>query len=184
MIDTSGWSKDLLFNKIMGHQLKGIMIHNDLANLSGFYGLHNFQKWHMCRVQEETEDHLKTQSHYILYHEKMPVPDKPSIPSLIPHEAYSKRTREMTGDMRKKFVYEMMEKWKSWEEETIELHMAAVQFLEKYQCYDVFFFKKMLKDTYCEYKEVVKCMEKLRSQGHDIEEYDYEESKEKKHHSY
>lgn len=170
MIDTAGWTDELLFSTVLGHQFKGIMLHNDLANLSGFCGLHKLQKWHMCRVQEETENHLKTQAYYILHHQKMPITEKGIVTSLIPNQAYSTKTNEVKNDYRRKFVKDMMEKWKAWEDETIGLYLAANDYLYRNQNKDVMFFKKMLKETYKEYEDIVKCKQKLEILDYDIDE--------------
>lgn len=90
---------------------------------------------------------IKTQRYYINNYGKMPKIDGSSNASVIPSQAYSANTKEITYDYRCKMLKESLNKWLEWEKETMELYLACCSYALTKQKKDYTLWQKLLKET-------------------------------------
>lgn len=168
MISTNGWTDELLFKTVLNHQMKGIIFHNDMMSLYEFCSLHKYSHKHKMRVKEEMCNFIKTQRYYINNYCKMPKIDGSSNVSVIPSQAYSSNTKEVSYDYRCKMLKESLSKWLDWEKDTMELYIACCSYALTKQKKDYVFWKKLLEETSDEHDCILKEIRKLQMISYDV----------------
>ena len=168
MISTNGWTDELLFKTVLNHQMKGIIFHNDMMALYEFCSLHKYSHKHKVRTKEEMGNFIKTQRYYINNYGKMPKIDGSSNTSVIPSQAYSANTKEITYDYRCKMLKESLNKWLEWEKETMELYLACCSYALTKQKKDYVLWKKLLEEASEEHDCILEEIRKLQMISYDV----------------
>lgn len=170
MISTNGWTDDLLFKTVLSHQMDGIIFHNDMMSLYEFCSLHKYSHKHKVRTKEEMCSFIKTQRYYINNYGKMPKFEDSYKNSVIPTQAYSSNTKEVTYEYRCKMLKENLAKWLEWEKDTMELYIACCSYALSKQSKDYILWKKLLEDTAKEHDCILKEIQKLQMINYDVKE--------------
>lgn len=101
----------VMYNDILGHQLKGIMFHSDAYGVCCLNGYKRLKRLHCMQVQGETMDFMHTRCKAIETLKAIPdITKKPQI--AIPHDASPNAILKM---------------WHEWETETAHLYAKAVE---------------------------------------------------------
>lgn len=112
-----------IFNEIISHQIEGIMLHCDLANMFDFMGLHGFKRQHECRAMEEFAE-MRGVNRYAINHLSI-MPSSSNVgraKEIIPTSWKGAKRSDVTESDRKSKVKELFGKWKDWETETKTLY--------------------------------------------------------------
>lgn len=146
-----------LFAKIAAHMIKGIMMHDQMANYYSFLNLKGYAKCHKYHFLEENKNYIHLKHYYLKYHRKLikefPVED----PKVIPSSWYSYKKEDIDINTKRNAVKTGLEKWIKWEQETKDmLEMAYKDLINWNSIADATFLTEFIKDVDCELAKVEK----------------------------
>ena len=148
-----------LYSKLATHMLKGVMMHEQLANYYDFLGLYGYKKCHEYHFMTEMRTYRKV-CRYVIEHHNVLIPDvKPVDPEVIPDSWYRYNRMEVDNTTRKNAVKNGLNTWVEWEKETKELYSTLYkQFLELDAVADACYIKCLVADV----DEELKCAEQYQ----------------------
>jgi hypothetical protein len=115
-----------IFTEISGQQLRGMMLHNDMANYFDFLGLPGFKRLHEYQFFSEAMEHRKTDRYFINHFGELLPESENKIENYIPGAWYATDRQNVDSDARKNAVKENFVAW-------IEFETGAKKLYEK--CY-------------------------------------------------
>ena len=119
---TATAEKKAMLEKICNHQLEGLMFHFDYSCIAKLLGHEKMACMQYKQAIKETEKHLSTIHRLIeAYGEIFHASKGKSTSSAI--EVGEKPS---TKELADKICYEMLEKWKDWECQTVQLYDEAI----------------------------------------------------------
>lgn len=113
---------DEIFKKITEHQLKGVMLHNDLANYYDFLGLAGYKRCHEYHFFEETSAYRKVSRYYINHYSKLLDVSTSVGVEVIPESWYKYTRQEVDASTKKNAVERGLKLWIEWEQDTKKLY--------------------------------------------------------------
>ena len=146
-----------IFKELAEHQVKGMMIHEQLANYYDFLGLPGYRDCHEYHFLHESCMYRKLNRYYINHYNKLIPEMEFEQVSEIPESWYSHSRSDVDVNTKRNAVKEGLTKWVEWETETKNLYsnmykeimengnVAAAHFLEEY-----------IEDVDCELKKATK----------------------------
>lgn len=169
MIDTKSWTKEAMYQKVLEHQMQGVIFHNDMMLFNAFCSLDCYSKKHKEQTKEEQEKFEETQLYYLQNYGKiLETPKFEKIQVVSKQQEVMRYTPDqVTIEYRKNFLKETFQNWKKWEESTMELYLACMHYTLEHQCMDYIKFQELYKDTFKEYKYILKEIEKLQKINYD-----------------
>lgn len=107
-----------IFQEIITHAVKGLMVHEQLANYYDFLGLSGYKKCHEYHYYKESKEYRELYHFYISTYNKL-LPDmKFDNPNVIP-SGWIGYTRQMVDTKTKRnAVQDGLTQWVNWETET------------------------------------------------------------------
>lgn len=114
-----------VFSKISSHMIKGIMIHEELANYFGFLKLCNYEREQTKRYVSESKSLAKLHSYYTGHYCKLFPKTSIEIPSVIPEAYFGHESSELDAKDIRSSVKSIFERWVEWEEETKALYVEC-----------------------------------------------------------
>ena len=119
-----------IFSQLSAHTIRGMMIHEGMANYYDFLGLHGFKRLHEYHYLSETLMNRKVQRFFINRYNKLIPESNVDSSSVIPATWY-KTTRQAVDKSTKRAAVESgMIEWVNWEKETCELYSRMYMELE------------------------------------------------------
>ena len=137
-----------IFSELLAHKIKGMMIHEQMANYYHFLGLKGFMKCHECHYFEESLSYRDLCSFYIRKYNMLPSHVDIDDPGMIPDSWFKYERQDVDTNTKRTAVKNGMEKWIAWEKDTKELFERS--FMQLYELNDItgaMKIKKMLKDV-------------------------------------
>lgn len=111
-----------IFEKIIQHMIKGLMVHEQMADYYDFLNLQGYKRCHEYHCITEACNYRKTCRFYINYYNKL-VPEMPvENPRVIPNTWYNYTRQEVDTSTKRSAVKKGIETWCDWEKETKELY--------------------------------------------------------------
>ena len=102
--------------------IKGMMIHENLANYYDFMGLKGYKKCHEYHFMSETCGFRKLNKYFINHHNYL-IPDVDiETPQVIPESWYRVSRLEVDAPTKKSAVKNGLTMWHTWERETKKLY--------------------------------------------------------------
>lgn len=158
-----------IFSRLSAHSIRGMMIHEQMANYYDFLGLHGFKRCHDYHYLDETLQHRKIQKFYINRYSKLVPDSKVDSSSVIP-EAWYKTTRQAVDKITKRNAVESgFREWIDWERETGTI--LAEMCIEAEQQGDIVageFLRDLIRDNAKELKKAERMHIKLESTDYDM----------------
>lgn len=111
-----------VFKKIASHQIKGMMIHEQLANYYDFLGLCGYKRCHEYHFIEETLSYRSVCRYYISHHNKFIEEEQIENPNVIPSSWYKYTRQDVDNNTKRNAVKEGLDIWLKWEKETKSLY--------------------------------------------------------------
>ena len=169
-----------IYSGIISHMIKGMMMHENLANYYDFLGLGGYKKCHEYHFMEETANFRKLTSYYICHHNNL-IPDTDITPvQVIPDSWYQVDRFDVDIATKKSAVKTGLTIWHRWEKETQQLYEQMYQeMMNGGYVADALNFKKYVCDVTEELKKVEKYMLNKLAVDFDLA-YIMEEQKPKK----
>ena len=158
-----------IFKNLINHMIKGIMLHQDLANYYDFLNLCGYKECHEYHYFEQSRGYREMYHYYVEHFNKLIQKERVEREQVIPSSWYKHTTSDVDGSSKKQYVQTGMELWLNWEKGTKVLledaykelidigQIAAAIFLEEYIC-------DVNKEISCVNKEI----SKLKSVNYDM----------------
>lgn len=111
-----------IFNAISRHMVKGIMLHEQMADYFDFLGLSGFKRWAEVQYIHENAK-LRGLHRYAINHlNKIINDEKIESVELIPSSWYGVTRQQVDSSTRKQGLKEVLDRWYDWEKETKEFY--------------------------------------------------------------
>ena len=142
-----------IFSNLSAHMIKGLMIHDQMANYYDFLGLHGFKRCHEYHYHKESTAYRELCGYYINHYSKL-VPEKRiEDPNIIPDSWYKYSRQDVDINTKRNAVKEGIEKWVAWERETKKLYQDSyIELLDANEIDAAAFIEKMICDVSRELK--------------------------------
>jgi len=143
-----------IFKELIEHNLKGVMIHDELANYYDFLGLPGYKRCHEYHAMMETHSYRELMHYYISRYNKF-LPEPKVEPDGIIPASWNGYTRQQV-DMKTKqnAVKTGLEKWVNWEKETKGFYeMKYKELMEINEVAAALKVKDLICDVDCELKK-------------------------------
>lgn len=116
---------DEIYGELGAHMIKGLMVHDQLANYYEFLGLCGYKRCHEYHYMHESCEYRKMCSYVITHHNKL-VPQMPvDDPKVIPDSWYRYTRQDVDSNTKKNAVKNGLNVWVEWEKETKALYEKA-----------------------------------------------------------
>ena len=111
-----------IFTELSSHMIKGMMIHDQMANYYKFLGLSGYAKCHEYHFMKETCGYRRLQKYYICHYNKLIPEAEFDNPEVIPESWYNYTRQDVDASTKKSAVKTGLMMWVDWEEETKKLY--------------------------------------------------------------
>lgn len=144
-----------IYSELSAHKIKGLMIHDNLANYYDFLGLKGYKKCHEYHFLEETLSFRELNKYFINHHNKL-IPDMDIEPSLVIPDSWYRVTRmDVDNATKKTAIKNGMNIWHNWEKETKLLYEKMYkELMDINEVASAIFIKKCICDVDKELKQV------------------------------
>lgn len=116
---------DEIFTELASHMIKGMMIHEQLANYYDFLGLEGYRMCHEYHFKHETCNYRKLCHYYITHYNKLISDERIEDPKVVPDSWYKYSRSDVDMATKKTSVKTGLTKWVTWESETKKLYEKA-----------------------------------------------------------
>ena len=116
---------DQIFSDISAHQIKGLMIHSQLADYYRFLGLDKYADCHEGHYHEENNSWRKMSAYYIQHFNRLIMEQQIDDPKIIPDEWMKATRQDVDTSTKRRAVERGMKQWVDWEKDTKKLYEAA-----------------------------------------------------------
>lgn len=107
-----------ILSEIHTHQIKGVMLHDELATVYDFMALRGYKRMHEYHALAEFVNARSTSRYAVNHLNQMLLDGNPTIAKITP-TSWKSATRFDVGESdRKTYVKELFKKWRAWEQET------------------------------------------------------------------
>lgn len=114
-----------IFKEISAHQVKGVMIHEQLADYYNFLNLNGYKRCHEYHSKCEMKYMRKIHRYFIDHYNRLIEEEPIENPNVIPASWYRYTRQEVDANTKRNAVKTGIEKWVSWEQETKEMYQKA-----------------------------------------------------------
>lgn len=111
--------------EILAHQLEGIMLHISLMKLYKAMGQRTLCKIHKAQVHEESMTHAKTAMKLMELYDEV----------LAPSQVETKEVPEEDKQNWKRTLFQTLDMWGEWEDETAKLYHEASEMIPQLSCW-------------------------------------------------
>lgn len=162
MIDTSGWTIQTMYTKVITMQARNLMNHANLVCAFSFLNLRGYKEWQEHQLYGELEENLSLKKYMINHQHKLFKEENNFDNELIPKDIYKMDKMCVSRGDKQCLVHCLFEKWKEWEEEAKELYAACVEWCIDSQLADSEKFRELMRGTDAELKELENHLTKLK----------------------
>lgn len=111
-----------IYSELAAHKIKGMMLHENLANYYDFLGLKGYKRCHEYHFLEETCSFRKLNRYYINHHNKL-ISKKDIEPiKIIPDSWYRATRMDVDNGTKRNAIKSGLTMWHDWEKETKKLY--------------------------------------------------------------
>lgn len=144
-----------IYSEIAERMIKGMMIHEQLANYYDFLGLKGYKRCHEYHYLKETCSYRGVCRYFINHHNMLiPEPEFDS-PEIIPETWYNHVRSDVDASTKKNAVKTGLAKWLEWETDTKRLYERLYkEAMEIGEVASACKIKCLVKDVDCELKNV------------------------------
>ena len=144
-----------IFKQTIEHILKGVMIHDELANYYDFLGLQGYKKCHEYHGMMETHNYRKVMHYYISRYNKLLPEPKVEPNGVIPTSWLGYTRQDVDAKTKQSAIKAGMDKWVAWERNTKKFFQTMykeLMALDEITAADMFMC--LIHDVECELKKV------------------------------
>ena len=114
-----------IYADISAHQIKGLMVHSQMADYYRFIGLDKYADCHEKHYNKEICNWRKTSEYYITHYNKLVEEKSIENPNVIPSEWYTVSRQDVDVNTKRRAVERGLTMWVDWESETKKLYEEA-----------------------------------------------------------
>lgn len=111
-----------IFTKVLNHMMKGLMVHEQLANYYDFLGLQGYRQCHEYHFLTESRSYRKLYHYYIKKYNQLLPEFKFDNPNIIPQDWIGYYRQQVDIKTKQKAVEEGLNQWVKWEGSTCTLY--------------------------------------------------------------
>lgn len=111
-----------IYKELAEHMIKGLMIHDQLADYYDFLGLKGYRKCHEYHYLDEACNYRKLCKYFVNHHNKLIHIDEIDNPEVIPESWYKYTRQDVDSNTKKNAVKTGLRIWVEWERDTKELY--------------------------------------------------------------
>jgi len=111
-----------IYAKIVQHQIKGLMVHEQMAEYFDFLSLKGYEKCQDCHYYKESKSFRHTVRHFINFHNTLVPALEVDNPEVIPSSWYKYTRDDVDITTKKNAVKNAFEVWRTWEKDTKKLY--------------------------------------------------------------
>lgn len=119
-----------IFSQVAAHLIKGMMAHEQFANMYQFLGLDGCKCCHDYHFLAETLEYRKLLKFYINKYNKLIPESRVQDPNLIPDNWYKYTRQDIDASSKRTYVKNLLTEWHKWEEETYKFYHDMYKELE------------------------------------------------------
>ena len=119
-----------IFEKISAHYIKGMMLHDKLANYYDFLGMRGYKRYHEHQFYCDCKAFRKLNRYYINHYSRLIAETEFDEYNIIPNSWYRYKREEVDTATKKNAVETAMQKWIEWETETKKLLENSIKELD------------------------------------------------------
>lgn len=158
-----------IFKELSAHMIKGLMIHEHLANYYNFLGLCGYKRCHQYHYLAETRAHIRLNNYYLEHHNALIPEAEISNPDVIPANWYRYTRQDVDAGTKKAAVKTGLTMWVNWERETKKLYEQMYkELMDIGEVASAMFIKELLCDVTCELKKAEKYQLNKEATGYDM----------------
>ena len=116
-----------IYSAIVSHQIKGMMIHAQLAEYYDFLGLQGYKRCHEYHFLKESCEYRGVSRYFINHHNMLIPEERIEDPSIIPESWYQHTRDDVDMNTKKNAVRSGLKKWVDWETDTKDLYQRMYQ---------------------------------------------------------
>lgn len=158
-----------IFTKLASHMIKGLMIHEELANYYDFLSLKGYQKCHQYHYLDESWGYRKLFHYYVTHFSKLIIKEDENFENFIPQSWYFHEREDVDCKLRRESIKKGMEIWIAWEKQTKCLYEEMFQkLLQLNKIETAMFLKCYIEDVGEELKKAQQKYLELKAIDYDI----------------
>lgn len=116
---------DDIFSELSAHMIKGLMIHDQMADYYDFLSLRGYKRAHEYHYKKEMCTYRRLHRYVINHYGKLIEEKRIEDPETIPSSWYRYKRDEVDAATKRTAVKNGIEKWVAWEKETKALYQMA-----------------------------------------------------------
>lgn len=113
-----------IFSELSSHMIRGLMIHEQLAQYYWFLGMEDCAKEHECHYIDESKCLSKLNREYILHTDKLIRQQVVENPNIIPLSWYDADRFDVDANTKHNGRKNALIKWREWESETLSMYQG------------------------------------------------------------
>lgn len=153
-----------IFSKLSAHMIKGMMAHEQFANMYQFLGLDGCKCCHDYHFLAETIGYRKLLKFYINKYNKLVPEGRVEDPGLIPDNWYKYTRQDVDAASKRTYIKNLLSEWHNWEKDTYKYYHDMCKELENlYEYAAADYVKCLMCDVEEEIMDIEKKMLKLGS---------------------
>ena len=158
-----------IYQHIISHMIKGMMVHEQMANYYDFLGLQGYKTCHEFHYMEESFAYREV-CHYFISHFNMLIQEsKFENPNIVPNTWYKYKRGDVDGNTKRQTVKQGFNKWIKWEQDTKLLYEQMYkEMMDLNEIASALFFKKFICDVDKELEEAEQKNLNLKSVDYNI----------------
>ena len=142
-----------IFSDLGAHFVKGMMVHDQMANYYDFLSLRGYKRCHEYHFKHESGNYRKLNRYYLNHYNKLIKEARIEDPNIIPESWYNYTRMDVDIQTKKNGIKTAISKWVSWERETKEkLEEAYEDLYDQGEVATALFLKEFICDVDCELK--------------------------------
>lgn len=137
-----------IFLELAEHMVKGLMVHEQLANYYDFLGLKGYRDCHEYHFLHESCMYRKLNRYYVNHYNKLIPEMEFEQVSEIPESWYNYKRTDVDSSTKRNAVKNALTRWVEWETETKELYCNMhKEMLENGSVATALFFEEFIEDV-------------------------------------
>lgn len=158
-----------IFSALSAHFIKGLMIHDQLADYYDFLSLRGYKRCHEYHFKKESCSYRKLHRYYLNHYHKLIEEQRVDNPNVIPENWYKYLRTDVDPQTKKNAVKTGIAKWVEWERSTkSKLQEVYTDLYEQGEIATAMFIKEFIEDVDCELKYAERKYIDLMSVDYDL----------------
>ena len=167
-----------IFSDLSAHFIKGMMVHDQMANYYDFLSLRGYKRCHEYQFKKDSCNYRKLHRYFLNHYDRLIMDKSVSDPKIIPESWYRYTREDIDVQAKKNAVKSGVEQWVKWETETLKkLQDFQLDLYDEGEVASALFINKFIRDVEKELKCAKRKHLELSAVEYDLE-YIYAEQKE------